>query len=111
MRWLRIKRRNRMEKRIRAGLTALLVPLALPAVWAVPASAAPADDVPTIAKDSIRVRFQTGRVRGGFEKPGWVPALEYRVNGPVASGSTLSAEFTLPGKSPWVSFDCPVEET
>lgn len=100
-----------MEKRIRARLTALLVPLALPLVWAVPASAAPADEVPTIAKDSIRVRFQTGRVRGGFEKPGWVPALEYRVNGPVASGSTLSAEFTLPGKSPWVSFDCPMEET
>src|SRR5690348_15558022 len=100
-----------MGNSIPIRLTALLVLVALPAVGAVNTRAALAEDAPTIAKDSIRVKFQTGQVRGGFEKPGWVPALEYRVNGPIASGSTLSAEFTLPGKSPWVTFDCPAEET
>ena len=68
-------------------LTALLVPVALPALWAFQTRAALADSAPTIAKDSIRITFQTGRVRGGFEKPGWVPALAFRVNGPIASGS------------------------
>jgi hypothetical protein len=100
-----------MGRSIPVRLTALLVPVALSAVWAVHTRAAPPDAAPTIAKDSIRITFQTGRVRGGFEKPGWVPALAFRVNGPIASGSTLSAEFTLPGKSPWVTFDCPTEET
>src|SRR5207248_11781227 len=101
----------RMRRTIPIRLTALLVPSALSAVWAVSTPAAPAADAPTIAKDSIHLTFQSGRVRGGFEKPGWVPALACRVNGPIASGSTLSAEFTLPGKSPWVTFDCPTEET
>lgn len=100
-----------MGTRIPIRLTALLVPVALSAVWAVHPPAALAEAAPTIAKDSIRITFQNGRVRGGFEKPGWVPALAFRVNGPIASGSTLSAEFTLPGKSPWVTFDCPTQET
>src|SRR5690349_5665557 len=69
------------------------------------------DDQPTIAKDSIVLTTQRGRDVGGFEKPGWVPAIEYRVNGPIASGSNLSVEFTLPGKNPWVSFDCRTGET
>jgi hypothetical protein len=68
------------------------------------------DDQPTIAKDSIRITFETGRT-GAYEKPGWVPAIKYRVNGPIASGSQLSVEFTLPGKNPWVSFDCRTGET
>jgi hypothetical protein len=84
--------------------------LVLPAMIAAFANAARADDEPTIAKDSIRITFETGRT-GAYEKPGWVPAIEYRVNGPIASGSTLSVEFTLPGKSPWVSFDCRTGET
>lgn len=100
-----------MGKCIPIRVTAFVLPVLLPAIWAVQTCGALADDAPTIAKDSIRITFQTGRVRGGFEKPGWVPALAYRVNGPIASGSTLSAEFTLPGKSPWVMFDCPTEET
>ncbi len=100
-----------MRKAIRSGVVAVLLPLALPALLVAFGNAAAADDEPTIAKDSIRITFQTGEVRGGFEKPGWVPAIEYRVNGPIASGSRLSVEFTLPGKSPWVSFDCRVEET
>lgn len=68
-------------------------------------AAAADDDVPTIDKESIRIRFQAGK-ETAFEKPGWVPAIEYRVNGPIASGSQLSVEFSLPGKNPWVTFDC-----
>jgi hypothetical protein len=63
------------------------------------------DDAPTIDKNSIHIMLQAGR-EGAFEKPGWVPGIEYRVNGPIASGSQLSVEFSLPGKNPWLTFDC-----
>jgi len=88
----------------------LIVLLAPVAVWALHARAVPAEDAPTIAKDSIKISFEIGRT-GAYEKPGWVPGLAFRVNGPIASGSTLSAEFTLPGKASWVTFDCPAQET
>ena len=100
-----------MRNRIQCRVTVLLSSIVFLVLLAVPRNAAAADDEPTIAKDSIHIMFQNGSVRGGFEKPGWVPAIEYRVNGPIASGSTLSVEFTLPGKSPWVSFDCRTGET
>jgi hypothetical protein len=100
-----------MRKRIQSQLIALLPSIALVAMLTLFANTAPAADEPTIAKDSIRITFQTGNVRGGFEKPGWVPAIEYRVNGPIASGSKLSVDFTLPAKNPWVSFDCRTGET
>src|SRR4051794_33677766 len=70
-----------------------------------------ADDGPTIAKDSVRVKaaFVDGAWLGGKKGPGssWLPAIEYRVNGPIAKGTQLSAEFSLPGGKPWVKFDCP----
>jgi len=97
-----------MSKSVLIKLVALQ---ALVAVWAAHAPAVAAQDAPTIAKDSIRISFATGQVTGGYEKPGWVPAIAFRVNGPIASGSTLSAEFDLPNKTPWVTFDCPTEET
>lgn len=99
-----------MSKNIHAGCTPR-IPIGLPVLLAVCNYAAAADDEPTIAKDSIRITFQNGSVRGGFEKPGWVPAIEYRVNGPIASGSTLSVDFSLPNKNPWASFDCRTGET
>jgi hypothetical protein len=75
------------------------------------AGAARADDAPTIAKDSVRVKatFVDGAWTGGKKGPGssWLPAIEYRVNGPIAKGTQLSAEFSLPGGKPWVKFDCP----
>jgi hypothetical protein len=37
--------------------------------------------------------------------------MEYRVNGPIASGSQLYVEFTIPGAGPWVKFDCRTEPT
>ncbi len=97
-----------MKKGILIPVIALWVSVALGAVHS---HGARAEDAPTIAKDSIRITFTTGRVIGAYEKPGWVPAIAFRVNGPIASGSTLSVEFGLPDKSNWVTFDCPTEET
>ncbi len=71
------------------------------------------EDQPTIAKDSIQVRaFTFSSYRGNYDIWSWVPAMEYRVNGPIASGSQLYVEFTLPSGS-WLKFDCstrPVEK-
>jgi len=66
------------------------------------------DGQPRIAKDSILITTQRGRDVGGYEARGWVPAIEYRGTGSIASGSRLSVDFTAAGK-PWVSFDCTPE--
>jgi hypothetical protein len=70
-----------------------------------------AQDQPTIAKDSIQVTAFTFNVyRKNYDVWSWVPRMEYRVNGPVASGSQLYVEFTIPGTGPWVKFDCQTDE-
>ena len=69
------------------------------------------DGQPRIEKDTVLLTTQRGRDVGGYEAHGWVPAIEYRGTGSIASGSRLSVDFTLAGK-PWVSFDCtPERET
>ncbi|HLY62965.1 MAG TPA: hypothetical protein VKV95_19640 [Terriglobia bacterium] len=96
---------------IEIRLRAVLMMVALPALLGTFGNAAAAeDDQPTIAKDSIHVSFTAGR-SGAFEKPGWVPTIEFRVNGPVVSGTNFNVEFSLPGKNPWVKFGCRVPET
>ena len=79
------------------------------------ASTAPAmnasDGQPRIDKNSIVITTQRGRDVGGYEARGWVPAIQYRGTGSIASGSRLSVDFSIAGK-PWVSFDCsPEKET
>jgi hypothetical protein len=75
-----------------------------------PQTAAGGEDQPTIAKDSIQVTAYTNSVyQRKYETWSWVPALTYRVNGPIASGSQLYAEFTLPTGA-WVKFDCKTGE-
>ncbi len=69
------------------------------------------DDVPTIAKDSIRVTIQNNA--GGTattQTAAWLPGIEFRVNGPIAGGSQLYVEFSLPTKSKWIEFDCQTAE-
>lgn len=69
------------------------------------------DGQPRIAKDSILITTQRGRDVGGYEARGWVPAIQYRGTGSIASGSRMSVDFNVAGK-PWVSFDCnPERET
>ena len=63
----------------------------------------PDQDSPTIAKDSVQVTAFTFNVyRKNFDTWSWVPRIQYRVNGPIASGSQLYVEFTLPGSQLWL---------
>jgi hypothetical protein len=67
---------------------------------------------PTIAKDSVQVTAFTFSVyRKNYNVWSWVPKIEYRVNGPIASGSHLYVEFTVPGTGPWLKLDCKTEAT
>src|ERR1043165_9459716 len=50
------------------------------------------DGQPRIEKDTVLLTTQRGRDVGGDEAPGWVPAIEYRGTGSIASGSRLSAD-------------------
>src|SRR5882672_11469123 len=71
-----------------------------------------AQEQPTIAKDSIQVTaFTLSSYKGDFKTFSWVPRTQFRVNGPIASGSQLYVEFTLPGTGAWVKYDCKTQET
>jgi hypothetical protein len=75
-------------------------------------NSAASQDQPTIAKDSIQVTaFTNNAYRGNYDMWSWVPKMEFRVNGPIASGSQLYVEFGMPGTPSWVKFDCPTNET
>jgi hypothetical protein len=76
-------------------------------------TSAASQDQPTIAKDSIQVTaFTDNFYQKNYDIWSWLPSLEFRVNGPIGSGSQLYAEFTLPGKAgAWVKFDCRTDET
>jgi len=67
-----------------------------------------AAETPTIAKDSLHLQAFTFNVyHKNFDVWSWAPKAEFRVNGPIASGSQLSMEFSMPGNAaPWVKFDC-----
>jgi hypothetical protein len=76
------------------------------------ASSAASQYQPTIAKDSVQVTaFTLDVYRKNYDVWSWVPSMEFRVNGPISSGSQLYAEFNIPGTGPWVKFDCKTEET
>ena len=69
-------------------------------------------DAPTIAKDSVQVRAFTFSVyRNNYDVWSWVPDVRYSVNGPVAGGSRLVVEFTMPGGTSWLRIDCAAEQT
>jgi hypothetical protein len=73
--------------------------------------AAAADDPPMIAKDSVQVTpFTLNVYHKEFGTWSWLPRIAFRVNGPIASGSQLYAEFTVPGGPP-IKFDCTTGET
>ncbi len=68
-------------------------------------------DQPAIAKDSVQVTaFTLSAYQKNYDIWSWVPAIAYRVNGPIASGSQLYVEFNLPGSGPWIKFDCQTRE-
>lgn len=64
---------------------------------------------PTIDKTTVIVRANNTYYLNkttNTTKRGWVPEMDYTLNGPVASGSQLAVEVTTPDGKPWVSFDC-----
>lgn len=67
-------------------------------------------DEPTIVKDSVQIRaFTFSAYRNNNDIWSWVPDMKYSVNGPVASGSRLYVEFTVPGSGTWLKLDCDTE--
>ena len=91
--------------------SAILFTLILALTVFIPAAAA--QDQPTVAKDSIKVRgFTNNSYKGNYDVWSWVPEFRFRVNGPIPSGSQLYVEVQQPGGSaPWLKFDCPTQET
>ncbi len=72
-----------------------------------------AQDEPTIAKDSIEIALHSypyGPSRKVNAPDTWSPAIKFRVNGPIAAGSQLSVEFSIPGKKGWLKADCRTAE-
>lgn len=92
-------------------LTCALI-FAILAITLVPvANTATTDDQPTIAKDSIQITAFTFNVyKGNYDVWSWVPRMNFRVNGPIASGSQLYVQYSLP-TGPWVKFDCDTNNT
>lgn len=104
-------RRCGLRYRLVASAVALLA-LALPGLRGTAGAADPGQDQPTIARDSVQVNAFTFNVyRKNYDVWSWVPRIEFRVNGPIPSGSQLYVEFWMPGTGPWVKFDCATEET
>lgn len=103
-----------MENRFRVWTAILYMVLSLPLTIAAAGIATAADDEPTIAKDSIRVNVKTSSCsfgeRGCDKNTNFLdPHIEFNVNGPVAGGSQLSVEITVPGKPP-LKWDCDTRE-
>jgi len=64
---------------------------------------------PTLDKTTVIIRANTYSQwdsKANTDKYGWVPQLDFKVNGPVPSGSVISFEMTTPDGKPWVSADC-----
>ena len=88
--------------RVTCSFVLFLCVVALPGVL----NRAATQDQPTIAKDSIQVTaFTVNAYKKNYDVWSWVPAMKFRVNGPIASGSQLYVQYTLP-TGPWVKFDC-----
>jgi len=70
-------------------------------------------DEPSLQYDTLQITAWTNNsYKGNYDVWSWVPRFEFRVNGPIASGSQLYVEVQQPGgAAPWLSFDCDTGET
>ena len=92
---------NKMLRLTCAFILALVI-VGLPDARRKRHNAGPADH----PKDSIQITAFTFNVyKGNYDQWSWVPRMNFRVNGPIASGSQLYVEFSTP-TGPWVKFDC-----
>ena len=101
-----------MRNRLKLGSAFTLSSSVVMALLLSAGNSAASQDQPTIAKDSVQLTAFTFNVyKQNYDVWSWVPLIEFRVNGPIASGSVLYVEFTQPGGSaPWVKFDCDTGE-
>ena len=100
-----------MKNKLGTASVCLLLALEMMSLGYTVAAAPANQDQPTIAKDTVQVTPFTFNVyQKNYNVWSWVPRIDFRVNGPIPSGSQLYAEFSFPTK-PWVKFDCPTEET
>jgi hypothetical protein len=77
-----------------------------PAAAPTAGTSAAGEGQPTVAKDSIQVKAWTNNsYRQNYDVWSWVPSVKFLVNGPIASGSQLYVEYTVPGAAA-VQFDC-----
>lgn len=95
------------NKQTKSIISAIILAFSVMIAGVAAAKASP----PTIDKTTIIIRANTtfisdSNIDGGVAKYGWLPQLDFRVNGPVPSGSQLSFEMTTPDGKSWVSFDC-----
>lgn len=71
---------------------------------------APAGTEPMICKDTLHVKaFTFSAYKGDSGVWSWVPRIEFRVNGPIESGSVLWAEYSLPSGA-WLKHDFKTEQ-
>ena len=91
-------------------MCALIIALSVAALNPTP-NIATTQDQPTISKDSLQiVAFTVNSYKGNYDHWSWLPRMNFRVNGPIASGSQLYVEFSTP-QGPWVKFDCATDVT
>jgi hypothetical protein len=104
-------RRRALRNNIRLSWAFTLFSSAVICLLLSASNSAASQDQPTVAKDSIQVTAFTFNVyKGNYDVWSWAPIIQYRVNGPIPSGSQLYVEYTVPGAPP-VKFDCRTEET
>jgi hypothetical protein len=100
----------------RKFMNLLATALMLAASFLLPAAAKAAaanttGGAPAIDKTTLIIRPRThshyyDKNNNHVVKWGWTPELDFRVNGPLASGSVFEVEITTPDGKPWFSFDC-----
>ncbi|MCC6360821.1 MAG: hypothetical protein IT450_18945 [Phycisphaerales bacterium] len=70
----------------------------------------PVGTEPLVCKDTLHITaFTFSSYKGDSAVWSWVPKIEFRVNGPIASGSVLWAEFSLPSGA-WLKQDFKTEQ-
>ncbi len=73
------------------------------AIFSGAASAATVDKTTVIVRANSQFVFDK---TANTYKWGWLPLMDFTVNGPIERGSVVSFEMTTPDGKPWVAVDC-----
>src|SRR5690349_24798656 len=95
-----------MKNKLRLSFALMLAAFIIVLIPMANSSATATQDQPTLAKDSLQIRaFRFNVYKGTYDNWSCVPEMKCRVNVPIASGSQLYVQYSLP-TGPWVKFDC-----